>query len=130
MYQRDALADLTPKLAKLIPRLGSNHDGEVVATAEAIIRTLAAAGLDLHDLARALAGDEPDAHEIDAREMLAHLREYSAYIPTEWEEGFLAGCTRRLRSCGKLTPKQFAMLRKIYSKARCAESQSATSSPA
>jgi hypothetical protein len=121
MYQRNPLADVAPKLAKLIPRLGSNHDGEVVATVDAIVRTLAAIGLDLHDLARALAGDEPDAHEINAREMLAHLREYSAYVPTEWEEAFLAGCTRRLRACGNLTPKQFATLRKIYSKARCAE---------
>jgi hypothetical protein len=39
------------KLALIIPRLGSDHDGEVVATARAIGRTLTAAGLDWHDLA-------------------------------------------------------------------------------
>jgi hypothetical protein len=41
------------KLALIIPRLGSDHDGEVVATARAISRTLTAAGLDWHDLAAA-----------------------------------------------------------------------------
>jgi hypothetical protein len=42
-----AIAD---KLGKLIPRLATDHDGEVVATAGAIERTLRSAGLDLHDL--------------------------------------------------------------------------------
>jgi len=37
-------------LGKLIPRLGSNHAGEVIATVEAIKRTLAGSGADLHDL--------------------------------------------------------------------------------
>src|SRR5690606_6738692 len=46
-----ALSDLAPRLSKLIPRLASNHDGEVVATVAAIRRTLEADGLDLHDLA-------------------------------------------------------------------------------
>jgi hypothetical protein len=41
-------------VAKLIPRLASPHDGEVVATARAIERTLRGAGLDLHALAKAL----------------------------------------------------------------------------
>lgn len=38
------------KLGKLFPRLASDHDGEVVATARAIIRTLESAGSSLHDL--------------------------------------------------------------------------------
>ena len=41
---------LEPRLAKLIPRLATDHDGEVVATVRAIRRALAADGLDLHDL--------------------------------------------------------------------------------
>ena len=52
------MSDMSPissaKLALLIPRLASDQDGEVVATARAIIRTLAARGLDLHDLAAVL----------------------------------------------------------------------------
>jgi hypothetical protein len=48
------VADLAPiagKLANLIRRLGSDRDGEVVATARALIRTLEGAGSDLHELA-------------------------------------------------------------------------------
>jgi hypothetical protein len=41
-------------LCKLIPRLGSNHAGEVVATAAAIGRVLRNGGCDWHDLARAV----------------------------------------------------------------------------
>ena len=47
-------ADTAAKLAKLLPRLGSEHDGEVVATVRAIDRTLTAAGLDWHSLAAAI----------------------------------------------------------------------------
>jgi hypothetical protein len=39
------------KLGKLFPRLASDHDGEVVATARAIIRILEKSGASLHDLA-------------------------------------------------------------------------------
>jgi len=42
------------KLSKLFPRLASDHDGEVVATARAIVRTLEAAGSSLHDLGAAM----------------------------------------------------------------------------
>ncbi|MCJ2041654.1 hypothetical protein MKK70_07975 [Methylobacterium sp. E-041] len=45
-------ADIAAKLAKILPRLASEHDGEVVAAAHAMGRTLAAAGLDWHALAR------------------------------------------------------------------------------
>jgi hypothetical protein len=52
-------AELASRLAKLIPRLASPHDGEVVATVHAVRRTLQTAGLDLHDLARALTTSTP-----------------------------------------------------------------------
>jgi hypothetical protein len=39
------------KLGALLRRLSSNHDGEVLATVHAIIRTLNSAGSDLHALA-------------------------------------------------------------------------------
>jgi hypothetical protein len=54
----DATMTLQPstieKLSKLFPRLASDHDGEVVATARAIVRTLQAAGSSLHDLSAAM----------------------------------------------------------------------------
>ncbi len=46
-----AFAGIAERLGKLIPRLASDHDGEVVATVLAIGRTLQGAGLDWHDLA-------------------------------------------------------------------------------
>ena len=44
-------AETATKLAKILPRLGSEHDGEIVATVRAIGKTLAAVGLDWHALA-------------------------------------------------------------------------------
>jgi len=44
--------ETTMKLAKIIPRLATEHEGEVVATVGAINRTLAAAGLDWHVVAK------------------------------------------------------------------------------
>lgn len=51
--------DIGTKLAKLLPRLASPHDGEVLATVEAIRRTLERAGFSLHDLADRLAEATP-----------------------------------------------------------------------
>lgn len=48
---------LSRKLGKLILLLGSNHDGEVVATVRAISSSLAAEGFDLHDLAATVSGN-------------------------------------------------------------------------
>ena len=45
---------LLPKIAKLVPLLGSDRDTEVLATVRAIRRTLASAGSDLHALADTL----------------------------------------------------------------------------
>lgn len=47
---------ITPLLGKLLPLLGSNHDGEVVAAARAISRVLQRAGHGWHDLTNALLG--------------------------------------------------------------------------
>lgn len=45
---------LAQRVAKLVPLLASDKDGEVVAAARAIARTLGTAGTDLHDLADTL----------------------------------------------------------------------------
>jgi hypothetical protein len=44
------LVSIAPKLANLIRRLSSDQDGEVVATARALSRTLQSIGADLNDL--------------------------------------------------------------------------------
>lgn len=45
------------RLSKLIPRLASDSDPEVIATVRAIIATLASTGKDLHDLAALVKAD-------------------------------------------------------------------------
>lgn len=50
---------IAEKIGKLVGRLGSNHDGEVLATGRAIERTLKGAGLDLHVLAEHVAAPPP-----------------------------------------------------------------------
>jgi hypothetical protein len=42
----------TDKVTKLIKMLSSSNDGEVVASARALLRALAADGCDIHDLAK------------------------------------------------------------------------------
>src|SRR4051812_44429814 len=45
------------KLGKMIPRLSSSNDGEVIATVRAIERVLVAAGASFHELAALVNGD-------------------------------------------------------------------------
>lgn len=59
MTARALTRDFPPILGALIPRLGSEFDGEVVATARAIERTLKSQKLDWHDLAAAVAPQAP-----------------------------------------------------------------------
>ena len=54
---RDLDLPVADRLAKLIRLLGSDRDGEVVATVGAIKRTLEGAGLDLHSLAKMINGE-------------------------------------------------------------------------
>jgi hypothetical protein len=108
--------DLTPvaqKLSRLIPRLASNHDGEVVGTVRAIQRVLNAASLDLHDVAAAIACRVPAARPVPAattgwRRQIERLLQHPNRL-TSWEHGFLRSISCRTR----LSPKQFASLKNI-----------------
>ena len=61
--EMNAVAPVSDKLDPLIRRLASDKGGEVVATARAIGRQLAKAGLTFHDLADRLTAPEPAAEE-------------------------------------------------------------------
>jgi hypothetical protein len=52
-------ARLPSVISRLIPRLGSPHDGEVVATARAIERVLKSEKRDWHDVAAAVTVQAP-----------------------------------------------------------------------
>ena len=62
--KRDALEQVIAKLAKLLPMLASDKDGEVVNAAQAIKRLLASVKLDFHDLVTFLSGNETQLHEL------------------------------------------------------------------
>jgi hypothetical protein len=55
------IADIAPKLQKLVLLLSSDQPGEVAAAAKAIERALQGIGADWHDLARELAKPAPAA---------------------------------------------------------------------
>jgi hypothetical protein len=102
-----------PTLGKLIPRLASNHDGEVVATVAAIGRVLAANKLDFHDLAAALntaaSKDDEDWHDTLAycalhverlsqrdREFIRQIARWRG-LPTEKQLAWLDDIAAKLR---------------------------------
>lgn len=130
--------DLAARVAKLLPRLASDHNGEVAATAAAISRTLKAAGHDLHDLAAHIAAeprtivvyrdqaDEPQhpphwgaaygTHSPRGRDR-AHVAacQRSKQLST-WETAFLASLAQRLTNGRDLTPRQRDTLNDISAK--------------
>ena len=115
------LRTLGPKLAKLIPRLASDHDGEVVATVAAIRRTLQAGGADLHDFAGAVqtiglpavkAAPKRRKASTKAKAQPPAPRRYSAPVIRSWAQ--LApderlDLLRRLIRSGLLTPWETMM---------------------
>jgi hypothetical protein len=124
----NAKAFPTKKIKSILPRLGSPHDGEVVASARAIERTLRATGRDWHDLVRAVEGstetprkrcapqkqqrqknESPPPHGLDWR---GQCYQILATGCTRWENDFCRGLLRDWR--GPLTPKQIACLQRIF----------------
>jgi hypothetical protein len=63
------LAPIADKLGKLIRLLSSDKDGEVLAAAHAIRRTLNSEKLTIHDLAEGLAAGDRKFTESDAQEI-------------------------------------------------------------
>ena len=60
-------ATIAPTLGKLIPRLSSNFDAEVVSTVRAIDRVLRSSGCDWHDLAATICLPAPADWRREAR---------------------------------------------------------------
>lgn len=114
------IAVIVPKLRKLIPRLASNHAGEIVATAEAIGRVLKSGGHDWHDLTAALCASPPTTAEIES-DWRGILRFCARNVPrlTERELNFIASIAQWRRPT--LTKKQDQWLRDIA--ARLTEEQ-------
>jgi hypothetical protein len=107
----NALVEVVPRIGKLIPRLASEHDGEVIATVRAIERTLKAAGRDWHDLANALQRISTDWRSV-ARFCASHQHRLSTR-----EVDFIVTIARQNR---ELTEKQERWLRDIAARLRAA----------
>lgn len=114
-----SLAAVTPKLTKLLPLLGTNHDGEALAAVRAIERTLKSAGLDFHDLASSLEAAatlnrDPQTWE----EVAIWCRENDHGHLTPKEREFVTSVAAQL-VCGRQpTEAQEAWLRAIYVRMR------------
>lgn len=106
-------AIIAPTIGKLIPRLASEHDGEIVATAKAIERVLKSCGFDWHDLAAAVSqpATQPSsdwrrtacycagqASRLSNRELdfIASLAQWRGE-PTEKQQKWLRDIAERLR---------------------------------
>ena len=119
------LTPIRPKLAVLIPRLASDADGEVVATARAIGRQLESAGADWHALAEAVTAEpreriiyrerEPEP-EPDPRNVVFWLAE-RAYRLRSRERSFINDLAARARVGRlRLSEKQGQWLCAIYAR--------------
>lgn len=110
------------RLGRLLPRLASDHDGEVVATVRAIRRTLEGAGLDLHDLAERLTqapvatarGEPHRAGASDLHAMVHRLRAFALHRLTPRQADFIETAARLLATGRALTPKQAKWLRALH----------------
>ena len=123
------LMDAMPKLKLLIPRLASDNDGEIVATVNAIARTLKSNGADLHDLAAALDGGvksnpRPNTYQREKpkddpirrwREIMDFCLANSEWL-SERERTFVNDMDGNLRKWGSPTEKQGNWLMSIFMK--------------
>jgi hypothetical protein len=111
-----------PVIARLIPRLGSPFDHEVVATARAIERSLKSQKLDWHDVAAAVTAQPPSrpaflAESDDAARMRSWLEAVSREPwPNDWTQKFIAGVLAR-PSLDRLSKKQVSCANNIVAEA-------------
>lgn len=130
--------DLTARVAKLLPRLASDQNGEVAAVAAAIQRTLKSAGHDLHDLAEHVAAEprtvvvyrerpaEPQhpsswsaaygGYSLRDRDRSRVAQCQKSQQLSAWETEFLASLAQRLAGGRDLTPRQRETLSDIAAK--------------
>jgi hypothetical protein len=124
MTQPDLIKPDIRKLRLLLPRLASDASGEVVATVAAIRRTLAASGMDLHDLAAMIGAPASPPAPLLAPEPVRMSRAciVRAGLWKPFELDFLANAAR-LGAAGwpGLSGKQAAWLRDLYQRAMLAK---------
>jgi hypothetical protein len=109
-------ATLIPTLGKLIPRLASNHDGEILAAARAIGRALKSSGHDWHDLAASHRASVTQSPNFDWRRAARFCADHAALLnEREWD--FIVTIAQGHKSP---TEKQLKWLRDIADRLRSA----------
>lgn len=121
------ISPVAPRLAVLIPRLGSGSDAERVASVHAIQKMLERIGADFHDLAAALgvrsedpaliedAAESVDLSSLTAADMVGYLIHHASRL-SQIERDFVAVLFGRHRRDAKLalSAKQEAWLKTIF----------------
>ncbi len=122
------------RIAKIIPRLATNHDGEVIASVRAIERILAHEGHDLHALASIIEiGDKPlQAFTSTSTRSWRHLPDaWRAHLLTQlmsaadlsdWEQKFITSITRQFNRGFCLSEKQIEIIDRLATRASTARS--------
>jgi hypothetical protein len=108
--------DTILKLAKMIPCLSSDHDGEVVATAHAIQRTLQSSGRDWHDLVTHLCMPT-SVIQISNADWRRDVQFCTSHLEllNNWERDFIATLSEYRR---RPTDKQIKLVRDIVARLR------------
>ena len=121
--------EVAPKLGRLIRLLDSDNDGEALAAARALRRTLRSTGHDLHDLAATIEAGERVVERLVYRERpapAAGIADPAAMILwclanddgglSDKERRFVASLGATLACGGRASEKQAAWLRAIFSR--------------
>jgi hypothetical protein len=104
------------KIGKLIPLLGSDKPGEVLATVAAIDRRLKATNRDWHDLAEAITGTDSTAEAPAMPDWRTAVGECLLHI--EWLTPREVSFLRNIRWSPRISAKQTAWLSDIWQQVR------------
>jgi hypothetical protein len=116
--------EFPPVVARMIPRLGSPFDHEVVTSARAIERALKPLGFDWHDVAAAVTAQASPTQYEQHRAESGEARQMRAWLtailrepwPNAWTRGFVADLLRH-RSLDKLSERQLTCIDRIIREA-------------
>lgn len=116
---------LPPRIPQLVRLLASDSDGEVVAAARALRRTLASVSMDMNDLAARLEGhDVPDQAKMPSSWASMSSQKRAAFLEmalrgdvlSSWERDFAESVRGQIQTGRRLSEKQDAICARIYAK--------------
>jgi hypothetical protein len=122
-----------PKITAILPRLASEHDGEIVASVRAIGRVLHSGGNDWHDFTATFERgvNAPDVRSKNRSATAAPTWRAAAYYERDgllamlcdqdwlspWERSFVASITTQYTARRSLSPKQIDIIDRLLDRA-------------